>query len=300
MKITVRGNYTIAGKITYRPESPIVEIALASDGTAEISLSIDLVRQSIEATGEYGISEELFDLLKQEDQPKKLQPNIDEELSEIRRHITSTIRRVLYAVKYCLKQVELDENLFAIKSITYSFDDVNWRFLPGAKMAITTSSYGTTPLDMESAKLIREHLSSGVEPFLALSFLQRAKKERHPKYKWIDATIAAELAVKEFLMLIKPEVEAVLLEVPSPPLYKLYGSILEAYTGQRSPVLKHIAEGAKVRNQLVHRPEQVNIDMQKAIDYLGHVEMAIGHLLGIINPEYYQRHWCVDHYVIEE
>jgi len=300
MRITVRGNYTIAGKITYRPEFPLVEIALPSDGMAEIFLSIDLIEQSIEATGEYGMSVEFVDLLKQEDHPKELSQNIAKESSAIRRHMTSTIRRVLHAVKYCLKQVEIDENLFAIKSLTYSFDNVSWRYLPGAKLTITTSSYGITPLDMESAKLIQDHLSSGIEPFMALSFLQRAKKESHPKYKWIDATIAAELAVKEFLILIKPEVEAVLLEAPSPPLHKLYGSILESYTGQQSPALKHIAEGARVRNQLVHRPEQVDIDLQEAIDYLKHVEIAIGHLLGIINPEYYQRHWCVDHHVIKE
>ncbi|MEE4354668.1 MAG: hypothetical protein V2J25_17565, partial [Desulfatiglans sp.] len=131
MKITVRGNYTISGKITYRPESPLVKIALPSDGTSEISLSIDLIEQSIEATGEYGISVEFFDLLKQEDHPKELPKNIAKEASAIRRHITSTIRRVLHAVKYCLKQMELDENLFAIKSLTYSFDNVNWRYLPG-------------------------------------------------------------------------------------------------------------------------------------------------------------------------
>jgi hypothetical protein len=50
---------------------------------------------------------------------------------------------------------------------------------------------------------------------------------------------------------------------------------------------------------LVHRPEQVDIDLQQAIDYLKNVEIAIGHLLNIINPVYYQRHWCVDHYLKE-
>lgn len=299
MKITVRGNYTIAGKIEFRRESPVVEISLKTDDKIEVSLSINLVKQSIEATGEYEISAEFLNLLKQEVHPEELPQNVAKEASTIRRHITSTIRHFLHAVKYCLKQVRLDENLFAIKSVTYSIDNENWRYLPGAKLSMTASSYSITPLDKESAIQIKNHLASGIEPFMALSFLQRAKKERHPKYKWIDATIAAELAIKEFLILIKPEVEAVLLEVPSPPLHKLYGSILETYTGQRSPVLKHIAEGARIRNKLVHRPEQIDIDLQQAIDYLKNVEIAIGHLLGIINPEYYQRHWCVDHYVNE-
>jgi hypothetical protein len=262
-------------------------------------LAIDLPNRSIEASGKYLISEDLLDLLRQEAPPKELQKPMDEEVSKIRRHITSAVRRVLYAVKYCLKQVDLDESLLAIKSIAYSLEGTTWKSLPGLKVSATFSAYGSTSLDSETARLILDHLNSGAETFLALSFLHRAKKERHPKYKWIDATIAAELAVKESLVLMKPEVEALLLEVPSPPLHKLYGSILESYSGQRSPVLKQIAEGVRVRNQLVHRPEEIDITLQEAVDYVANVEIAIGHLLSIVNPLYYQRHWCVDHYARE-
>jgi hypothetical protein len=297
MNIDVRGNYTIAGKITYRSESPVVQITLPTDGTTEVLLVIDLPQRSVEATGKYAVGEKFLYLLRQEDPPKEFPQPIVEEASRIRRHITSALRRVLYAVKYCLKQVDLDENLFAIKSIEYSLDNTNWKFFPGLKVATTFSAYSMTALDFETAGLILGHLNSGVKTFFALSFLHRAKKELHPKHKWIDATIAAELAVKEALVLIKPEVEALLLEVPSPPLQKLYGSILESYSGQRSPVLKQIAEGVKIRNLLVHRPEEIDISLQQAVDYVAYVEVAIGHLLSIVNPQYYQRYWCVDHYV---
>lgn len=299
MNITVRGNYAIAGNIAYRHESPVVEIVLPTDGTAEVFLAIDLPNRSIEASGKYLISEDLLDLLRQEEPPKELQKPIDEEVSKIRRHITSAVRRFLYAVKYCLKQVDLDESLLAIKSIAYSLEGTTWKSFPGFKVSATFSAYGSTPLDSEIAKLILDHLNSGAETFFALSFLHRAKKERHPKYKWIDATIAAELAVKESLVLMMPEVEALLLEVPSPPLHKLYGSILESYSGTRSPVLKQIAEGARIRNLLVHRPEEVDITLQEAVDYVANVEIAIGHLLSLVKPLYYQRHWCVDHYARE-
>ena len=113
---------------------------------------------------------------------------------------------------------------------------------------------------------------------------------------WIDATIAAELAIKEFLITYKPEVEVLLLEVPSPPLYKLYGSILKSYTGEKSPKVKELAEGAKIRNLLVHKPEQTNIDHQEAIDYVSDVEFAIGHLLYLLDPQFIKQGWFAGYY----
>jgi hypothetical protein len=58
----------------------------------------------------------------------------------------------------------------------------------------------------------------------AFRHLHRAENERDdPRHAWIDATIAAELAIKEFFILYKPELAPFVLEVPSPPLSKLYG-----------------------------------------------------------------------------
>jgi hypothetical protein len=185
MNIIVRGNYAIAGNITYRTESPVVEIALPADGTAEVFLTIDLPHRSVEASGKYVISEDFLNLLRQEDPPKELQKPIDEEASRIRRHITSAVRRVLYAVKYCLKQVDLDENLFAIKSIVYSLDDTSWKFFPGFKVSATFSAYGSTPLDSETARLILGHLNSGVETFFC-SKLSAPSKEGEPSKIQMD------------------------------------------------------------------------------------------------------------------
>jgi hypothetical protein len=50
-----------------------------------------------------------------------------------------------------------------------------------------------------------------------------------------------------------PEIKTILMEVPSPPLYKLYGSILEKYAGEKSPKKKQIgscrSKGGSVQNK---------------------------------------------------
>ncbi|MCK4792333.1 MAG: hypothetical protein KAV87_51865 [Desulfobacteraceae bacterium] len=296
MKVIVKGSYTILGEIQTDAEEFPIRINCPSDNSPEIVLEIDPKEQSIEALGEFEITDEFWNILSQKASVKKMPGGIEKEASMIRTHLITSVKRVLNAIKYCLKHIELEEELLGIKGTFWSIDKKNWEGFPGGPLSMVLSSYGLQALNKKSAKLLEDYLVNGPEPFLALSFLHRAKRERNPKYRWIDATIAAELAVKEFLILFKPEIEPVLLEVPSPPLHKLYGSILESYTGQRSPRLKEIAEGARVRNLLVHRPEKIKIDAQESTNYIGHVEAAIGHLLSILHPIYYRRHLFVDHH----
>lgn len=115
--------------------------------------------------------------------------------------------------------------------------------------------------------------------------LHRAREETVAHHQWIDATIAAELAVEEVLSIAKPELETLPMEVPSPPLAKLYGTILEKYLGERSPYLKIIREGVEVRNRLAKKAYTEKIGPQPANDYVAHIEGAIFHLLSIIHPE---------------
>ena len=106
---------------------------------------------------------------------------------------------------------------------------------------------------------------------------------------WIEATIAAELAIKEFLIRQRPELETLLLEVPSPPIYKMYRPILKAYGGKTLPreIFKALSDGAEIRNRLVHRPQDEPIDHQKAVDHVSAVAEAIEHLLRILYPKYH-------------
>jgi len=92
------------------------------------------------------------------------------------------------------------------------------------------------------------------------------------------------LAIKEFLIRFKPEIATLLLEMPSPPLHKLYGDVLESFGLQRSPKVKEIAKGIEIRNKLVHRPEENIISSEEAIKYVQDIEVAIYHLLFSLYP----------------
>jgi intein/homing endonuclease len=92
------------------------------------------------------------------------------------------------------------------------------------------------------------------------------------------------LAIKEFLIRVKPELETLLVEVPSPPLHKLYGSVLESFGYGRSPKLKEIANGAARRNELLHKPEAKEVTVEDANQYVEDIEVAINHLFLLLYP----------------
>ena len=54
---------------------------------------------------------------------------------------------------------------------------------------------------------------------------------------------AAELAIKEFYIRLAPQLETLLLEVPSPLLTKLHGSVMKSLINVKSPKLKEISKG---------------------------------------------------------
>jgi hypothetical protein len=141
-------------------------------------------------------------------------------------------------------------------------------------------------LNGNSETIVQHYVESKFEPLFALRHLHRAKREHNPRYKWLDATIAAELAIKEFLMIKskEPTVMALLLHMPSPPLAILYGSILQALTGQKSPRLDAIDKGNATRNKLIHRPVECQITSHDAEQYVQDIEIAIYHLLSLLCP----------------
>ena len=115
-------------------------------------------------------------------------------------------------------------------------------------MHVTSESFSSAPLDDQYQPLLEASIASGVQPLIAMRHLHRAKLESQPHHKWIDATTAAELAVKEVLCRAKPEIEPLLLYVPSPPFAKLYGSVLAAYLGEVSPYRSALIKGQETRN----------------------------------------------------
>lgn len=179
------------------------------------------------------------------------------------------------------QELELDEPRGLMSGAKqWSFDGHNWVTLPINIMATGATLRPRYSLDAEWKGHIQAVLDLKEEPFIAFEHLHEARR-RHGRFTWIEATIAAELAIKEALSRLEPRLTPLLLEVPAPPLSKLYGAILENVAGEKSPYVGKLQKGAEMRNRLVHRPEAIRLDPQEVVDYVAVVDRAIWHLVGL-------------------
>jgi hypothetical protein len=287
MLIHLKGCYRVLGKIECRDKGKRFCFIVGVKDEPNAAIYINPGDGTIESFHEAEISHAMTGFLKEyaSDSNKKLPPNLSTELSRATSVLSQSVRRVLTHVKFGLNQKDLDEQLFSVCGEYWSLDNDHWERLPMRIRAVGSVDVFLFLSD-DTAQAIQECLNvEAPEPFLALRHLHRARRESNPRYKWIDATIAAELAIKEFLLRRKPDLEALLLEVPSPPLDKLYGAILQQYGGERSPWKNKIANGAKVRNKLLHIPHHEAIDPWDANEYVDDVQSAIYHLLALLYPE---------------
>lgn len=204
---------------------------------------------------------------------------IDAPLNEIRK----SVQDLLALVKYHLRHYDLHEQSYSVKSESWFGTSSELQAIP-TTCSTSFVDFSNQSLNEQSKVAIQAALSAKVLPLVAMRHLHRAKHETQPHYKWIDATIAAELAVKETLCRAHPAMETMLIEMPSPPLSKMYGSLLKHYLGEESPFRKELIKGQEKRNVLVHRPGAMPIDQQEANDYVDVVEGAIFHLLSILYP----------------
>ena len=128
-------------------------------------------------------------------------------------------------------------------------------------------------------------IEKNIQPFFAFSYLHKALNEKNSRLMWINATISAELAFKEFLSIIDPRSSSLITYAPSPPLGRLYKEVLQDYIGQKSPVCKELSKGAEIRNALIHKNHQLAPEFEKAMVYIHQVQVAIFHLYTCLYPE---------------
>ena len=285
MLVYLKGCYTILGRIRSNSKEHRLRFSVPFKGKPAVTVEVIPDENNVESFSESDVSKEMWDALqKGVSDGWKLPPKLQDELSEMMSSLSQATRKVLNLIKYCFNQTKLREQLFSVKGDYWSVDKVQWKVLP-MMLSATIEPRDTVSLNENTAKTIQEYLEGGFEPLFALRHLHRAREENVARYKYVDATIAAELAVKEFLTRKKPEVEPLLLELPSPPLDKLYGKILKSYGFAPLPNLKRIADGMRLRNKILHRPKVVRVDKQKSIRYVQDVETAIYHLLTLLYPE---------------
>jgi len=196
--------------------------------------------------------------------------------------LTSIAKKVVSILKYLHGYHFIDENLISIRSQSWAFGDGIVLPLP-SNIHVDGRGYSYAPLE-KSLAAINESRSEEITPLYGMRFLHRAKNDMRSNYMWIDATISAELCIKEALIRKNPDLETLLLEMPSPPLTKLYGSILEKYMGEKSPYLKYIGKGVEKRNMIIHRPISIAIPLSEAASYVQLIECAILHLHKLLYP----------------
>lgn len=285
MILHFKSEHSIEGDICYNPSENLFRFSVPLKDKTSVVVNIIPAEKRVETFGEFEISTEMWNAIHDNVDLNDLSDNLQDEISEIHSKISKSVRRVLSPIKYCLKCTSLNEDLISNTNIYWSICRSDWKPLP-SKLNITTDVRGLWQLNKETATDIQKYIQNDFKPFFALRHLHRAINENNPRYKWIDATIAAELAIKEFLIRREPCIEDLLLEVPAPALYKLYGSILKKYNnGEKSPKVKELQNGAETRNKLIHRPEDTKISLDEANKYIHDVETAIYHLLYLLYQE---------------
>ena len=208
----------------------------------------------------------------------KLNDGEKKQISDITRPIREAVRQFAGLLKQELHRYDVSDELIGNAHHEWSLDGNQWFRVPyGLSMQIRTSSLGN--LNTATAKSLQELLSGNEEALVATSYLHQAMNSDNRRYQWIYATMAAELAIKEILVRIEPKVQVILEELPSPPLQKLYGDVLESIAGVKSNGLNTLQNGARKRNQLVHNPNSPTPTFSEVNEYINFIEDRIKWLL---------------------
>jgi hypothetical protein len=210
------------------------------------------------------------------------------ELCTLLTKLKSIAGKLVQYIKYFWGIPELEDNNDQPRlqaAYTWRDKDEIWRITQDRQETNWKPTQPYYQLDENFIRWMPSLLNNDIDPLFGFTHLHKAFLETNTRHQWIDATIAAELAFKEFLGKFAKEVTPLLTHLPSPPLDKMYGSVLEAYTGQRSPVVKCFNNGSRVRNELIHRPRQVMPTKEETDEYLNQVQVALFHLHSLLNPE---------------
>ena len=253
-------------------------------GTFPVTVHLDFDARTFADNAETEISPALAKVFEDKPKPsKELPAPLRQELSQIREVLNRARQLVLEQIRFGLHWASISETMVIsaeAHGTEWSLDGTTWVKPPLQVSAHAWVGIGEWPLDAAKAEIVQARLTKGFRPLMGWRHLHRAYSERDSRFAWIDATIASELAIKQFLILLKPDVKALILEVPSPPLGKLYGSVLKALLGVEAPHKGKLAAGAETRNKLIHRPEDHPIGIEELHEYLAVVHETLEFLEG--------------------
>lgn len=217
-----------------------------------------------------------------EDIEKKGLPN--EKIESVFTKLREEAKNILKLLKYFYGIYKFDERLYMDESWNWTKDGENWQSIPDKREAKWIPALARYVLPDNLFPLLLECQDQNITPFYAFDHLHKAyADEFNPRHQWINATIALELAFKEFLGRLDPRTIFLIEHVPSPPLHKLYKNVLMDYTGEASPYVSIISKGVETRNKLVHHPGSLHPNHKDTLIYLHQCECAILHLYTLLH-----------------
>jgi hypothetical protein len=278
-------------------EPPVLSIK-SKKINSTVNTSLDFESGKVEAVSQIEISTQLFEELSRQCKKNPDQglpcldfiPQVRDEFYNILNEFDFAIKKVISIMRSRFHIIGISDNIVdRDEKISWSLDNVNFQTIYCIKSSIVVLGQTISKKDLH---LIQNDLNNDNSPFfMAFRFLNSALNDDVPEFKILDATTAAELAIKEFLIRKNPALEKLLSELQSPPLPKLYGSILEQYSsvpgknGEKSPRLKVLDYGNQLRNKIIHSPTKLEIPEFFAYFYCINVESAICHLLTLLYPD---------------
>lgn len=197
-----------------------------------------------------------------------------EEAQKVNRSVYAALRRLSRTLRFVYHS---DANFRKFK-LQWVGPSGKSRPLPGRGAIVLGGGRSVLRIEAADEPLLAKALGNGYSPLLAWDHWERADEDVSPRYKWIDATIAAELGIKEFLIERVPSMATYVLNAPSPPLDLLYGPVLREVLGEASPSADVMQRGNRVRNDLLHKPTEKEVDMQESETYAARVAIALDHL----------------------
>jgi len=301
MKIYGYIEFKVLGDIISEAVNDEHVFTITSNQNTKFELKLQLKEKKILTRCQKEVSDDLYIFLKtgyyksikltdeegnfRKDIDENIIQNFQDDFNAFKSGFFEVTNRLLHYIKMWLSHEEIIG--IEYESVICSFDGETWLKFQSIPMLSAIDKIIFSNLDEENYNMIQTCMDNNIEPFIALEFLAKAKSEHDSRYSWLYTTIAAELAIKEFLIAKHPHLETLLNELPSPPLDKLYGKILREYEGIDSYIkIKDIKTAVKIRNHLIHRPNvRTPISGQNSFIYIRLVEATIYQLLQRLYPQ---------------
>jgi hypothetical protein len=142
------------------------------------------------------------------DSPSGETPEPNEELAALSQRGAITARKVAEMIKGGLHHSGVhDAPLSSRLPVWRERSGEEWRSFPTSLTMEFAGARSTVTLNRDGLATLQRYLDEGFEPFVAIRHLHRAENTDIPWSRWIEATIAAELAIKEYLGRKRPELE---------------------------------------------------------------------------------------------